>query len=129
MIASIKYNFYPLLAIAIVFIVILTKKDFGPMKKAEKRTRETGALMNPNSKPMVSDAVTSFPPKEGIEAKAYNMIVPLLVMVFMMPINLIYTDQIENYTHTLAIALKGLMSSSTQGFVTYTKGRTYDSML
>ena len=87
MIASIKYNFYPLLAIANVF----TKKDFGPMKKAEKRTKETGELMNQNSKPMVSDAVTSFPPKEGIPAKAYNMIVPLLVMVFMMPINLMYT--------------------------------------
>jgi len=91
MMASIKYNFYPLLAILIVFIVILSKKDFGPMKKAEKRTLETGELMNPNATPMVSDEVTSFPPKEGIKAKAYNMIVPLLVMVFMMPINLIYT--------------------------------------
>ena len=91
MIASIKYNFYPLLAIAIVFIVILTRKDWGAMKTAEKRTKETGLLMNKGAAPMVSDAVTSFPPKEGIEAKAYNMIVPLLVMVFMMPINLIYT--------------------------------------
>jgi tetracycline resistance efflux pump len=91
MMASIKYNFYPLLAIATVFIVILTKKDWGPMKKAEKRTKETGLLMNKGSKPMISDIVTSFPPKEGIEAKAYNMIVPLLVMVFMMPINLMYT--------------------------------------
>lgn len=91
MMASIKYNFYPLLAILIVLIVIISKKDFGPMKKAEKRTLETGELMNPNAIPMVSDEVTSFPPKEGIQAKAYNMIVPLLVMVFMMPINLIYT--------------------------------------
>ncbi len=91
MIASIKYNFYPLLAIAIVFIVILTRKDWGAMKSAEKRTKETGLLMNEGAAPMVSDTVTSFPPKEGIEAKAYNMIVPLLVMVFMMPINLIYT--------------------------------------
>ena len=91
MMASIKYNFYPLLAILTVFIVILSKKDFGPMKKAEKRTLETGELMNPNAIPMVSDEVTSFPPKEGIQAKAYNMIVPLLVMVFMMPINLMYT--------------------------------------
>ena len=91
MMASIKYNFYPLLAIVILFVVILSKKDIGLMKKAEKRTLETGELMNPNAIPMVSDEVTSFPPKEGIQAKAYNMIVPLLVMVFMMPINLIYT--------------------------------------
>jgi tetracycline resistance efflux pump len=100
MISSIKYNFYPLLAIAIVFIVIFTKKDIGSMKNAEKRTKETGELMNKGSKPMVSDEITSFPPKKGIEAKAYNMIVPLLTMVFMMPINLIYTgwSSVENAT-------------------------------
>ena len=91
MLATIKYNFYPLLAIIIVLIVIFTKKDFGPMKNAEKRTLETGELMNPNSTPMVSEEITSFPPKEGVPARAYNMIVPLMVMVFMMPINLAYT--------------------------------------
>ncbi len=121
MIASIKYNFYPLLAIVIVFIVILTKKDFGPMKKAEKRTKETGALMNPNSKPMVSDAVTSFPPKEGIEAKAYNMIVPLLVMVFMMPVNLIYTGwgAVENASSLLNHASQAIGKGSGSSSVLY----------
>jgi Na+/H+ antiporter NhaC len=100
---SILYNFYPLLAIVILFIIILSKKDFGPMKNAEKRTKETGLLMNPGSTPMVSDEVTSFPPKEGIPAKAYNMIVPLLTMVFMMPINLVYTgwDAVKKSTSTL----------------------------
>jgi Na+/H+ antiporter NhaC len=121
MIASIKYNFYPLLAIVIVFIVVLTKKDFGPMKKAEKRTKETGALMNPNSKPMVSDAVTSFPPKEGIEAKAYNMIVPLLVMVFMMPVNLIYTGwgAVENASSLLNHASQAIGKGSGSSSVLY----------
>ena len=91
MIASIKYNFYPLIAILLVFVLILSKRDFGLMKKAEQRTKETGLLMNETAKPMVSDEVTSYPPKEGIPARAYNMIVPLLVMVCMMPINLMYT--------------------------------------
>jgi len=116
--ASIKYNFYPLLAIAIVFIVIFTKKDFGPMKKAEKRTKETGQLMHKNSKPMISEVITSFPSKEGIEAKAYNMVVPLLVMVCMMPINLIYTgwSSVKNPTsflnHVSEAIGKGSGSSS-----------------
>lgn len=103
MMSSIKYNFYPLLAILILFIVILSKKDIGLMAKAEKRTQETGKLMNENSKPMVSDSVTSYPPKEGIKAKAYNMVIPLLVMVLMMPINLIYTgwNNVKNPTSTL----------------------------
>lgn len=100
MISSIGYNFYPIIAVIMVFVVILTKKDFGPMAKAEKRTKETGKLLNDGAKPMISDTITSFEPKEGIKAKAYNMVVPLAVMVLMMPINLAYTgwNNVENYT-------------------------------
>ncbi|MCH3883740.1 Na+/H+ antiporter NhaC family protein [Tenacibaculum aquimarinum] len=121
LISSIKYNFYPLLAIAIVFIVIFSKKDFKLMAKAEKRTKETGELMNPNSKPMVSDEVTSYPPKEGIKAKAYNMIVPLLVMVFMMPINLIYTgwNVVESSTSFLNHVQQAIGNGSGSSSVLY----------
>ncbi|MBK5208512.1 MAG: sodium:solute symporter [Flavobacteriaceae bacterium] len=100
LLSSIKYNFYPFIAILIVFIVIVTKKDIGPMAKAEKRTKETGKLLNDNSKPMISETITSYKPKEGIKAKSYNMIIPLLTMVLMMPINLAYTgwDKVDKYT-------------------------------
>jgi len=91
LISSIKYNFYPIIAILIVFIIIISKKDFGSMAKAEKRTRETGKLLNDGAKPMISDAITSFKPKEGIKAKAFNMVIPLATMVIMMPVNLAYT--------------------------------------
>ena len=99
MLSSIAFNFYPILAIGIVFTVIVLKKDLGAMAKAEKRTLETGKLLNDNSKPMLSDAVTSFKAKEGIPARAYNMIVPLATMVFMMPINLAYTgwNKVESF--------------------------------
>lgn len=98
MLSSIAYNFYPILAIAIVFVVIVTKKDIGSMAKAEKRTRETGKLLSDTAQPMLSSEVTSYGAKEGIKAKAYNMIVPLATMVFMMPINLAYTgwDAVED---------------------------------
>jgi Na+/H+ antiporter NhaC len=68
------------------------------MAKAEKRTRETGKLLSDTAQPMLSSEVTSYGAKEGIKAKAYNMIVPLATMVFMMPINLAYTgwDAVED---------------------------------
>ncbi|MCL7761996.1 sodium:solute symporter [Polaribacter sp. Z014] len=121
LISSIKYNFYPLIAITTVFIIILTKKDFGPMKKAEKRTKETGLLMDKGSKPLVSDAVTSFPPKDGIPARAYNMIVPLLVMVLMMPINLIYTgwNAVENESSFFIHATEAIGLGSGSSSVLY----------
>ena len=121
MVASIKYNFYPLITIGLVFFIILSKKDFGLMKKAEQRTKDTGLLMNENAKPMVSDEVTSYPPKEGIPAKAYNMIVPLLVMVCMMPINLIYTgwNNVKTSTSFLNHASQAIGEGSGSSSVLY----------
>jgi len=118
LITTIKYNFYPIITLLVLAFVIVFKKDIGPMKKAEKRTKETGRLMNEGAKPMLSDTVTSYPPKEGIKAKAYNMVIPLATMVFMMPINLVYTgwNSVENassFTNHISQAIgKGSGSSS-----------------
>ena len=97
MFSSMASNFYPMLTILMVFLVIVTKKDFGPMARAEKRTRETGKLLNDGARPMVSDEVTSYEMKEGIRPRAVNMVVPLLTMVVMMILFLAYTgwDQVE----------------------------------
>ena len=91
MISSMPYNFYPILALIMVPIVILSKKDFGPMRNAEKRTRKTGKLLNDNAKPMVSAEITFMKKKEGVKERAFNMVIPILTMVLMMPINLAFT--------------------------------------
>ena len=36
MVSAMAYNFYPMLTILMVFLVIITRKDFGPMARAEK---------------------------------------------------------------------------------------------
>lgn len=91
MMRSIPYNFYPFLALIGVLIIILVKKDLGAMKKAEVRVQTTGALLNENSQPMVSDELTDVPTKAGVQPKAFNMILPIAVMVILMPIMLTYT--------------------------------------
>jgi Na+/H+ antiporter NhaC len=115
---SIALNFYPILALIILAVVIVSGKDLQPMAKAEKRARTTGILMNEGSKPLISDVITSYEPKEGIKARAYNMVLPLLTMVLMMPVNLAYTgwDKVDNYTsfadHVFQAIGKGSGSSS-----------------
>ena len=89
--SSLVYNFYPILTIALVFIIIVSKKDFGPMAKAEERTRETGKLLSDDAIPMISDEITACEMKEGIKPRAANMVVPLMVMIGMMLISLSYT--------------------------------------
>jgi len=91
MMRSIPYNFYPFLALIGVLVVIFIKKDIGPMKKAELRVQTTGALLNENAQPMVSDELTDVPTKAGVKPRAFNMILPIAVMVILMPIMLTYT--------------------------------------
>ena len=101
LIAAFPFNFYPMLALAMVLVIIFTQKDFGPMKEAERRAREEGKLLNDGATPMISsEHVIALETKEGVEPKAYNMILPIFTMVSlcMMPLMLVFTglDQVEN---------------------------------
>ncbi|GAG82041.1 unnamed protein product, partial [marine sediment metagenome] len=91
MIKALGYNFYPMLALLLVLIIIFSKKDFGPMARSERRAREEGKLLSDNAKPMISDAITSVTCKHGVKPKACNMVIPILTMVLMMPVLLAYT--------------------------------------
>lgn len=91
MVRAIGFNFYPMLAIIMVFIVIVSRRDIGSMRKAEQRTRETGMLLNEGSRPLVSDEITSCEMKAGVRPRAMNMILPLATMIIMMVVSLAYT--------------------------------------
>lgn len=84
-------NFYPMLAMLLLLIIIITQKDFGPMKKAEKRAIEEGKLLRDGATPLISSDVIAMPKKEGVKPRALNMIIPIAVMVLMMPITLYFT--------------------------------------
>jgi Na+/H+ antiporter NhaC len=88
---SFPFNFYPFLAIAMVAYIIASGKDFGPMKKAEIRTREEGKLMDDHAQPVVSSEITMMEAKEGVTPKAFHMLFPIATMVCMMPLMLVIT--------------------------------------
>lgn len=88
---SIVYNFYPFLTIFLLIAVIITGKDFGDMKKAETRARETGLLLRKGAVPMMDESLSLLEAKEGIPERAFNMIIPVATMVLLMPTFLIYT--------------------------------------
>ncbi len=118
---SLLFNFYPILTLLMVFIVIVSKKDFGAMRKAEKRTAQTGKLMNDDARPLVSDNITKLPAKEGIKPKSINMIIPLLTMVGMMPVTLAYTGwaNVEIATSTTDHIFKAIGQGSGSSAVLY----------
>lgn len=85
------FNFYAFLALGLVFFIVATGRDFGPMAKAERRARETGKVLRDGAEPLVSTEVLSLPTKEGVEPKARNMLVPMVTMLVMMPVSLFIT--------------------------------------
>ncbi len=88
---AVAFNFYPFLALGLVLVIIFFKKDYGPMIKAERRVAETGKVLNDDAQPMISDELTDVQTIEGVTPRAYNMVIPILIMVFMMPVMLAAT--------------------------------------
>ncbi|MBU1095427.1 MAG: sodium:solute symporter [Ignavibacteriae bacterium HGW-Ignavibacteriae-2] len=120
LVGAFPFNFYPMLAMAMVVGVIVTQKDFGPMKKAELRAKNEGKVIRDGATPLISSDVVSMEKKEGVKARARNMIIPIGVMVGMMPLMLVFTgwDQVENisqlhwYQQILSAIGKGSGSTS-----------------
>jgi len=121
---SIPLNFYAILAIASVLMVILLPWDIGPMKKAEKRVREEGKLLRDGAEPLISTEVTSILKKDGLPARPVNMIIPIATMVMMMPIGLWITGSgnIMNGSGSTAVFWAVLTSIIVSGILYKSQG-------
>ena len=71
MIKALGYNFYAIIALLLVPVIILLKRDFGPMKKAEARTA-TGKLLNDGATPVVDAELTNIAAKEGVRPNLWK---------------------------------------------------------
>jgi Na+/H+ antiporter NhaC len=89
-IQSIFVNFYALFAVVIAFVVAFTGWSVGPMRAAERRTRD-GELLWPDATPMIDESVLSPELPDDVRPRAVNMVVPIGVMVLFMPLGLLIT--------------------------------------
>jgi Na+/H+ antiporter NhaC len=79
-IGAIGYNFYPILMLILALLLAAgLLPDFGPMRRAERRVRETGALIRPGGRPLNDDA--------GDDIRAGER--PSLVLELVLPIAVI----------------------------------------
>lgn len=78
---TIPYRFYPLLALALVFIVIWMRRDFGPMHAAEVRAASGGGLYRPGALLMTDTAGGAMEPKAGVPMRWLNAGLPILTVV------------------------------------------------
>lgn len=88
---TIPYRFYPILALAFVLMVALTRRDFGPMLAAELRASGGGGVLRPGSTP-VADPTAAVPePPEHARHRWYNAIVPVGAVIVIALAGIVYT--------------------------------------
>jgi len=87
---TLPYSFYPVMAIAFVFMVSITGRDFGPMLEAERHAREHGSE-NPAIDRASNEEAESIRPVDGKPQRAFNAYIPVAVMVLGVVVGLYVT--------------------------------------
>ena len=80
---AVPFNFYALFAVAFVGLIASgIVKDFGPMKKAEKRAIETGKVLADGAQPLTGKELTNMEPYPGFKPRVFlNFLLPVFVII------------------------------------------------
>lgn len=91
-VAAIPFNFYAILALVLVYIVVALDWNVGPMRTEEAETAALGKTASEGpSIPAEEDSLLDVPIKPGAPPRAINMILPVLTLVVMMVAGLLIT--------------------------------------
>ena len=91
---SIPYSFYPILALFFVYAIAISKRDFGPMLKAERRARRTGQLFRPGSNAEAAEAEQdAMAPPADAPKRLVNAVLPIGVLVVGVIVGLVITGR------------------------------------
>jgi Na+/H+ antiporter NhaC len=78
---TLPFRFYCLFTLLFVGLLVLTGRDFGPMRAAEKRARTTGELVREGGSPLVSEEFTRVEPSDQVPPAWRNGFLPLVSML------------------------------------------------
>jgi Na+/H+ antiporter NhaC len=79
-VASVPYSYYPILTLVFVLCVALFRRDYGPMLKAERRARSTGAVLSATAVP-ISNIDSEIQRVEGVAERWINAVLPIALVV------------------------------------------------
>lgn len=90
-VSSLPYRFYPVFAIVLVVTLVVMRRDFGPMRKAEIRAETTGKVLADDAKPIADYSTDEVEPPAGITYRARNALLPILTVAVMAVVGLYVT--------------------------------------
>ncbi|MCO8244140.1 MULTISPECIES: Na+/H+ antiporter NhaC family protein [unclassified Haladaptatus] len=88
---SIPFRFYSLFAIVLVFIIVLTDWDFGPMQAAERRAREKGKVLGDDANPLMETQASDIETPDHVDPRWWYFVSPILVLIFVTVFSLWFT--------------------------------------
>jgi Na+/H+ antiporter NhaC len=89
---AIPLNLYAIFAVLLAGVSIIWRRDIGPMKAAEQRTRD-GEVLWPDAVPMVDPSLLASETDHSVPPRARHMILPIVTMVIALPVGLLITGQ------------------------------------
>jgi len=90
---TIPYLFYPLLALAFVFMTSASDRDFGPMATAERRAARADGLFRSGAVLAGDTSSSLMDPKEGVRHRWWNAGVPVSTVVAVVLLGLYFTGR------------------------------------
>ena len=89
--SSLKYSFYPILTLIFMFILIRSKKDYGPMYAAEHRARTSNQLMSDGQKAHDEGNMEDLSPVAGAKLDWKYAVIPVMTVILMTLFGLLET--------------------------------------
>ena len=89
-IQSIPFLFYPILALLLVGLIVVTQRDFGPMWSAENRASRGEGLYREGAALLVDTSGGEMEAQEGAPHRWYNAAIPVLTVVLVVLLGLYF---------------------------------------
>jgi Na+/H+ antiporter NhaC len=118
-IQTIPHRFYPILMLVFGFLIAASRRDFGPMLKAERRALLEGKLVADGAKPAASFEDASLAPVEGQPHRWINAAVPISTTVVVIVLGM--------YLYGRAVCQAGGLDLSLQNI--FAKADSYKALL
>ena len=78
---TLPYRFYSIFTLVFVFFIGLLMRDYGSMRRAERRARNSGKVLRDGAEPPVDRELTEAVAPEGRPLRWYNALLPILTVI------------------------------------------------
>ncbi len=89
--SSLQYSFYPIFTLGFVLMLILQKRDFGSMLKAERRARTEDVEEQKGTKAHLPQIIKEIEVDGDVAGRWYNAFIPVMVVILGTMAGLAYT--------------------------------------